>query len=60
MRRIRQRELHLHESLQLVKLEVQLQEAVLEQFPQLVVVHDLHQHTERLLLRHLTNNKTSK
>ncbi|TNN32364.1 hypothetical protein EYF80_057476 [Liparis tanakae] len=43
----------LHQPLQLVELAVQVLEVVLVQSAEAVVVHDLHQHAERLLLGHL-------
>ena len=44
---------NLHEPLQLVELEVQLLKALLEKVAHAIVKHDLGQHTECLLFRHL-------
>lgn len=46
-------ETHLHESLKLEKLAVQIFKVLLEKVPEPVIEHDLDQHTESLLLRHL-------
>lgn len=46
-------ETHLHESLKLEKLAVQILKVLLEKVPEPVVEHDLDQHAEGLLLRHL-------
>jgi len=48
---------HLNESFKLVKSQMQFLEALTEQVPQSVLVHDIHQHTECLFLRHL-NKRT--
>lgn len=44
---------NLHQSLQLVKLAVKILKVVSVQSSEAIVIHDLHQHTEGLLLRHL-------
>ena len=44
---------HLHKFFQLVEAEPEVGHGGFEQLPQFVVVHELHQHAERLLLRHL-------
>ena len=44
---------NLHEPLQLVELEVQLLKALLEKVAHAIVKHDLGQHAECLLFRHL-------
>lgn len=46
-------ETYLHESLKLEKLAVQILEVLLEKVPEPVVEHDLDEHAEGLLLRHL-------
>ena len=43
----------LYERVQLVHAQAQLRHARLEHLPHPVVLHDLHQHREALLLRHL-------
>lgn len=48
-----QKAVHLHQSLQLVKLAVKILEVVSVQSSEAVVIHDLHQHAEGLLLWHL-------
>lgn len=45
--------MNLHQSLQLVKLAVKILKVVSVQSSEAIVKHDLHQHTEGLLLRHL-------
>ena len=44
---------YLHKFFQLVEAEPEVGHGGFEQLPQFIVVHELHQHTERLLLRHL-------
>lgn len=46
-------ETHLHESLELEKLAVQIFKVLLEKIPEPVIEHDLDEHAESLLLRHL-------
>lgn len=46
-------ETHLHESLKLEKLAVQIFKVLLEKVPEAVIEHDLDKHAEGLLLRHL-------
>ena len=44
---------YLQQPLELVEREVEVGEVVVEQATETIVKHDLHEHTERLLLRHL-------
>lgn len=44
---------HLHESLKLEELAMQILKVLLEKVPEPVVKHDLDQHAESLLLWHL-------
>lgn len=46
-------ETHLHESLKLEKLAMQIFKVLLEKVPEPVIEHDLDEHAEGLLLRHL-------
>lgn len=46
----------LHQPLQLEKLAVKILKVVLVKSPQAVVIHDFHQHTEGLFLRHLESH----
>lgn len=47
---------NLHQSLQLVELAVKILKVVSVESSEAVVVHDLHQHTEGLLLWHLQSH----
>lgn len=47
------RHTHLHESLKLEELAMQILKVLLEKVPEPVIKHDLDQHTESLLLWHL-------
>lgn len=44
---------YLHQPLQLVELAVEIFKVVLVESSQAVFIHDFHQHTEGLFLRHL-------
>lgn len=46
-------ETHLHESLKLEKFAMQIFKVLLEKVPEPVIEHDLDEHAEGLLLRHL-------
>lgn len=51
--------MNLHQSLQLVKLAVKILKVVSVQSSEAIVIHDLHQHTEGLLLWHLQSHGQS-
>lgn len=48
--------MNLHQSLQLVKLAVKILKVASVQSSEAIVIHDLHQHTEGLLLWHLQSH----
>lgn len=53
---LRKQRANLQQALQLVKLAVKIFKVVSVKLSETIVEHDFHQHTERLLLRHLKRN----